>query len=150
MTLREIIINKRLELKLTQGEVAEKAGISQPRISEFESGRREMNSANIDKVLNVLGITFDTYERSYLVIYQNMNIITKTGKRRTEEFIKSVFWNEVPENWQHFDGEISIRSHEPFGIRDTAIVVFYSKYWEKLILDKMYKDGDIYKVEPMF
>lgn len=57
MTLRELIIKARTESNMTQGELSEKTGIPQSRISEFESGKREMGSNNIDKLLFALKIT---------------------------------------------------------------------------------------------
>lgn len=43
---------------MTQKELSEKTGISQSRISEFESGNRSMNSENIDKIFDVLEVNF--------------------------------------------------------------------------------------------
>lgn len=57
MTLRELIIKARTESNMTQGELSAKTGIPQSRISEFESGKREMGSNNIDKLLFALKIT---------------------------------------------------------------------------------------------
>lgn len=149
MTLRESIIKKRTELSITQCELAEKSGIPQSRISEFESGKREMNSASIDKILAALDININTYKKSYLITYHNMNLITKTGKRRTEEFFKDLFWKEAPEDWAKFDGDLRVLNHQPFGIRDAAVVVFYSEYWESFLLSKLNKNFDVYKVEPV-
>lgn len=58
MTIRELIIQKRTECGMTQKELSEKTGISQNRISEFESGNRNMNSDNIDKIFAALDIFF--------------------------------------------------------------------------------------------
>lgn len=56
MTIREIIIEKRTEVGITQKELSEKTGIAQSRISDFEKGKRTMTSDNIDKIFEVLEI----------------------------------------------------------------------------------------------
>lgn len=58
MTIRELIIQKRTEVGMTQKELSEKTGITQARISDFESGKRTMTSDNIDKIFNSLDIHF--------------------------------------------------------------------------------------------
>lgn len=58
MTIRELIIQKRTEVGMTQKELSQKTGITQGRISEFESGNRTMTSDNIDKIFAALGIHF--------------------------------------------------------------------------------------------
>lgn len=57
-TIRELIISKRKESRMTQKELSEKTGITQARISEFESGARSMTSDNIDKIIEALDIQF--------------------------------------------------------------------------------------------
>lgn len=59
MTIRELIIQKRNESNMTQKELSEKTGIPQSRISDFESGKRNMNSDNIDKMLAALEVSFN-------------------------------------------------------------------------------------------
>lgn len=58
MTIRELITQKRTEVGMTQKELSEKTGITQARISDFESGKRTMTSDNIDKIFNALEIHF--------------------------------------------------------------------------------------------
>lgn len=58
MTIRELIINKRAELGMTQAQLSNITGISQARISEFESGSRQMMSDNVDKIIEALRIKF--------------------------------------------------------------------------------------------
>lgn len=58
MTIRELIIEKRAEVGMTQKELSEKTGITQARISDFESGKRTMTSDNIDKIFDALEIHF--------------------------------------------------------------------------------------------
>ncbi|MCR2007816.1 helix-turn-helix domain-containing protein [Bacteroides acidifaciens] len=58
MTIREIIVKKRTEVGMTQKELSQKTGIPQGRISEFESGTRQMQSGNIDLILDALNISF--------------------------------------------------------------------------------------------
>lgn len=56
MTIRELVIQKRTETGMTQKELAEKAGITQAQISDFENGKRTMTSDNIDKLFAALEI----------------------------------------------------------------------------------------------
>lgn len=58
MTIREYIVKKRKECGITQQELSEKTKIPQSRISEFESGKRAMDSDNIDKIFKSLNIHF--------------------------------------------------------------------------------------------
>lgn len=58
MTIRELIVEKRTEVGMTQKELSEKTGITQARISDFESGKRTMTSDNIDKIFDALDIRF--------------------------------------------------------------------------------------------
>lgn len=58
MTIRELIIQKRTEVGMTQKELSEKTGITQARISDFESGKRTMTSDNVDKIFAALEIHF--------------------------------------------------------------------------------------------
>lgn len=58
MTIRELIIEKRVEAGMTQKELSEKTGITQARISDFENGKRTMTSDNIDKIFDILDIRF--------------------------------------------------------------------------------------------
>lgn len=58
MTIRELIISKRNELGMTQKELSKRTGITQARISEFESGTRQMLSNKIDLLFDALDIKF--------------------------------------------------------------------------------------------
>lgn len=58
MTIREMIIQKRTELGMTQAELSRRTGITQARISEFEKGTRQMMSSNIDLLFEALDIKF--------------------------------------------------------------------------------------------
>ncbi|MCS2366470.1 helix-turn-helix transcriptional regulator [Bacteroides caccae] len=54
MTLREIVISRRKKAGLTQIELAEKSGITQAQLSNFESGKATLNSDSLDKLFAVL------------------------------------------------------------------------------------------------
>lgn len=56
--LREIISEKRIKLGLTQSQLAQKTGLTQAQISDFESGKREMNSSNLEKIISAMGMRF--------------------------------------------------------------------------------------------
>lgn len=147
MTLRELIIKSRTESNMTQGELAEKSGIPQSRISEFESGRRSMNSDNVDRLIQALGVNINQYESRYLIIYKDMDLNTKSGKIRTENLLKGLFWKEQVPDWEGFDGELSVIDHAAFGIRDAAVVVFNSKSLEEYMLSKLQRLPEIFKIE---
>ena len=57
-SLREQVIERRKSLKLTQAELAVKAGITQSQLSNFESGKSELNSSTLDKIFEVLRMQF--------------------------------------------------------------------------------------------
>lgn len=56
MTLREVIVSRRKKVGITQVELAEKAGITQAQLSNFESGKSTLNSDSLDKLFAVLKI----------------------------------------------------------------------------------------------
>lgn len=81
MTIREVIIEKRAEVGMTQRELSEKTGITQARISDFESGKRTMTSDNIDKIFNVLDIHFvRSKEQMWDLAKECANILKQKGK----------------------------------------------------------------------
>ncbi len=49
------IINARLECKMTQKELSEKTGISQPNITRFEKNAHSSSLSTTIKILNALG-----------------------------------------------------------------------------------------------
>lgn len=57
-TLREQVTERRKGLKLTQADLALKAGITQAQLSNFESGKSELNSSTLDKIFEVLQMCF--------------------------------------------------------------------------------------------
>ena len=54
--INEIVRQKRKELKLSQGVLAEKVGIKKQAISLFESGKTSLGSKTLDKILIELDI----------------------------------------------------------------------------------------------
>jgi Helix-turn-helix. len=58
MTLRETVILRRKEVNMTQLELAEKTGLTQSQLSNFEAGKTSLSSDNLDKVFSVLNIKF--------------------------------------------------------------------------------------------
>lgn len=58
MTLREIVISRRKKAKMSQTELAEKTGLTQSQISEFESEKRSLGSDSLDKIFKVLKMKY--------------------------------------------------------------------------------------------
>ncbi len=58
-TLENKIRNRRLELKLTQAKLAEKAGLTAAAISQFESGLRKPSFDALHKLASALGVNTD-------------------------------------------------------------------------------------------
>lgn len=54
--LRQQIVKVRKEQGFTQGILAEKIGVRQATISEFESGKRSLGSDILEKIINILNI----------------------------------------------------------------------------------------------
>ncbi|MDR1644236.1 MAG: helix-turn-helix domain-containing protein [Tannerellaceae bacterium] len=63
MTARELIIKTRKAKRLTQAVLAEKAGITTPTVSRYESGKSDLGVANLEKIMDALGINFSNPER---------------------------------------------------------------------------------------
>lgn len=81
MTIRELIIEKRAEVGMTQKELSEKTGLTQARISDFESGKRTMTSDNIDKIFNALEIRLArSKEQMWDLAEECANILKQKGK----------------------------------------------------------------------
>lgn len=53
---RKLIISERKRQGLTQSDLAEKIGVRQATISEYESGKSEMKSETLSKIIESLGI----------------------------------------------------------------------------------------------
>lgn len=54
--IRELLISTRTELELTQGQLAQKAGLHQSRVSKIESGAASPNIATIRKLADAMGV----------------------------------------------------------------------------------------------
>ncbi len=64
MTLREQIIQERKMQGMTQSDLAEKVGIRQATISDFEKGKSNLRFDILEKIINTLSINImDTIER---------------------------------------------------------------------------------------
>lgn len=59
MSIKDRIINKRKELKLNQTELAKKAGLKAPTISQYESGIRNPSFDALVKLSHALNVTID-------------------------------------------------------------------------------------------
>ncbi len=49
----------RLELKMSQAELARRCGVTQAAISKYEDGKREPSLAMLKKIASVLGVSVD-------------------------------------------------------------------------------------------
>lgn len=63
--LRLLIRRLRTERDVTQTKLAEQVGISQPRVAEIESGRREVRALELFAILDALGVSMATFWRRY-------------------------------------------------------------------------------------
>jgi transcriptional regulator with XRE-family HTH domain len=85
MTIRELVIARRNELNMTQGELSSKTKIPQSNISSFESGKRKMTSENLDKIFEALGIEFYNQDGEY-----NWDLAKECAKALQEKGIESI------------------------------------------------------------
>lgn len=85
MTLREIVVSRRKEAGLTQAELAEKSGLTQAQLSNFESGKSTLNSDSLDKLFAVLRMQYSqTAEEQW-------NLAKLCAARLKERGIKDVY-----------------------------------------------------------
>ena len=56
---REIIKKKRKELGLSQSQLAEKVGIIQVTLSNYETGKSELGADKLEKIFEILNIKVD-------------------------------------------------------------------------------------------
>lgn len=84
----------------------------------------------------------------YEVIYKNASLEEKGGKERTLNIVKDLFW-KAPENWEDFDGELTVEWSSSKGIRDCAIIEFFSPYWERSIMEALQKISDVFSIKRM-
>ena len=59
MEFAERLKSLRLQAKLTQIEVAEKVGVSQPQYARWEAGKRKPTSETLQKFADFFGVTMD-------------------------------------------------------------------------------------------
>ncbi|MEQ2527735.1 XRE family transcriptional regulator [Bacillaceae bacterium CLA-AA-H227] len=92
MSIKERIIKKRKELNLNQTELAKRAGLQPPAISQYESGNRNPSYDALVKLSHALNVTID-----YLVsgIEQEENITEPT-----EKVLLKIFQNSTQQKKQ--------------------------------------------------
>lgn len=59
MEFSERLKSLRIEAKLTQAEVAEKVGVSQPQYARWEAGKRKPTSETLQKFADFFGVSMD-------------------------------------------------------------------------------------------
>lgn len=59
MEFSEQLKSLRIEAKLTQAEVAEKVGVSQPQYARWEAGKRKPTSETLQKFADFFGVSMD-------------------------------------------------------------------------------------------
>ncbi|MFA6831314.1 MAG: helix-turn-helix domain-containing protein [Bacteroidaceae bacterium] len=89
MKIRETIINKRKECGMTQKELSEKTGIQQNRISEFEAGKRDIVTSNVDKIFEVLDEKYlSSRERMWNLAKECATILKNKGFSKISDLSK--------------------------------------------------------------
>ncbi len=79
-TLREMVIEKRKRNNLTQVELAERAGLTQAQISNFESGKSTLGSDKLDKIFDILRMkSSQTKERQWDLAGECATLIKEKG-----------------------------------------------------------------------
>ena len=62
---RKLLRRLREERGVLQSQLAEQVGLSQPRIAEYESGRREIRALELFKIIEALGLSMRTFWRRW-------------------------------------------------------------------------------------
>lgn len=94
MTLREKVISRRKNAKITQTELAEKTGLTQSQLSEFESGKSDLTSSSLDKIFNVLKLK---YSQNAEEQWELAGICAEEIKNRGIVDVKSISKEEMAE-----------------------------------------------------
>lgn len=81
------INNKRKQLRLTQEQLAEKAGLSHQFFSCVEAGKKNMRAENIIKVSNALGVSTDYILTGKSNDIDLNNIVNMLGTLNEEQLI---------------------------------------------------------------
>jgi Predicted transcriptional regulator with C-terminal CBS domains len=79
-TIREIVIDKRKKVNMTQVELAEKASITQAQISNFESGKATLGSDKLDKIFDVLRLKSSQTKEEQWTLSGDCALIIKEKK----------------------------------------------------------------------
>jgi transcriptional regulator with XRE-family HTH domain len=83
--LKEIVASKRKSLNLSQIELANKCGLTQSQISNFEAGKTSLSSDNLEKILEVLSLNYSDFETKGYT-YVPLEIVSDTKNRFTPFF----------------------------------------------------------------
>ncbi|MFU0825653.1 S24 family peptidase [Clostridium sp.] len=87
----------RLNLKMTEKQLAKKLGVSEGFIKEVESGRKVVNESVMDKISKVLGKDFNDITMSFEAETFEEVIDEKKGKRENKKTVEEVndVWNDA-------------------------------------------------------
>lgn len=101
--LREQIIKARKEQGYTQGSLAEKIGVRQATISEFESGKRSLGSDILEKIITTLDLNImTTIEEKKMQLELSAKIAAKlisSGLKGIETLTQEDVWKMSGEDY---------------------------------------------------
>ncbi|MGV2049305.1 helix-turn-helix domain-containing protein [Agrobacterium sp. 22-209-1] len=113
MSLGSIIRDSRKAKGLTQGEVAEKLGVSVQAVSQWERDATVPGAMNLIELKEFLGFSLDTpITARDMLMYLPDPIISTASGRRQPVVAPLVNWNQPPEKW----GELN--TFESWGTED--------------------------------
>ena len=61
--IKELVKRKRLNLGLTQQQLADKVNVRKATICTFETGKSQMKTTTLEKIFNILNITINENSR---------------------------------------------------------------------------------------
>ena len=96
MEFGERLKSLRLQAKLTQTEVADKVGVSQPQYARWEAGKRKPSSETLEKFANFFGVTMD-YLSGNDEELNNVELLFRMNSNGLTEEEKIIFKKELIE-----------------------------------------------------
>ena len=94
MEFGERLKSLRLQAKLTQTEVADKVGVSQPQYARWEAGKRKPSTETLEKFANFFGVTMD-YLAGNDEELDNVELLFRMNSNGLTEEEKKIFKKEL-------------------------------------------------------
>ena len=89
---------RRLEKGMTQAELARRAGIPQPNLSNIEKGKRDLTISTLARIAHALGVNVrDFFAREEKRLSLSISRGRALKSRRRQLQAESLFW-EIPKN----------------------------------------------------